>query len=208
MCAASFFLLPLVGRSEGRVRGPILPHRELPLSSTGNTPGRRNRARHKVLLACVSILTKGAMPKAQVRKEYHLALPFPRPSTGPPSPNSPKLLRRLPGKLPGKLGVLGGVVGELLRRLPKSAVSLLFRGRGSLRSSSPGTPPSTPSFPGNFPGSLRSSFGEFLLGGPIDGRGNGKCSQKRWHTHKNFHGPIISKYHRGQHDYITQRYYF
>ena len=36
------------------------------------------------------------------------------PSTGPPSPDSPKLLR----KLPGKLGVLGGVLGELLRRLP------------------------------------------------------------------------------------------
>ena len=41
---------------------------------------------------------------------------------------------------------------------------------GSLRSSSP----STPSFPGSFPSSLRSSFGEFQLGGPVAGRGSRK----------------------------------
>ena len=45
---------------------------------------------------------------------------------------------------------------------------------GSLRSSSPSTPPSTPSFPGSFRSSLRSSFGKSGLGGPVDGRGNGK----------------------------------
>ena len=39
---------------------------------------------------------------------------------------------------------------------------------GSLRSSSL----STPSFPGSFPSSLRSSFGEFQLGGPVAGRGS------------------------------------
>ena len=43
---------------------------------------------------------------------------FPRPSTGPPSWDSPKLLQRLSGKLLGKLGVLGGGPARLLRRLP------------------------------------------------------------------------------------------
>ena len=66
-----------------------------------------------------------------------IRLPFPRPSTGPPSPNSPKLLRGLLEKLPRQLGVLWGVSGELLRRLRKSAVSLALKGRGSLCSSSP-----------------------------------------------------------------------
>ena len=47
---------------------------------------------------------------------------IPRPSTGPRSPDSPKLLRRLAGKF----GVLEGVLGELLQRLP---VGLQLRSR-------------------------------------------------------------------------------
>ena len=48
--------------------------------------------------------------------------------------------------------------------------------RGSLRSFSPGTAPSTPSFRGSFPSSLRSSFGEFGIGGPEAGQGNRNIS--------------------------------
>ena len=59
-------------------------------------------------------------PRARTKSgwlEVDQELRFPRPSIGPPSLDSPKVLRRLLRKLPGKHGVLGGVLGELLRRL-------------------------------------------------------------------------------------------
>ena len=63
----------------------------------------------------------------KVRQWKGTGVPFPRPSTGPRSPSSRKLLWRLLEKLAGKLGALGGVPAELLRRLS------LFLAEGFLR---------------------------------------------------------------------------
>ena len=76
-----------------------------------------------------------------------LRLRLPRPATGPPSWNSPKLLRRLLGKLPGKLGVLGELLGELLRRLP----FLCSSEKGQSCRQSPQQFPQHPEFPRQFP---------------------------------------------------------
>ena len=104
---------------------------------------------------------------------HNQELPFPRPSTGPPSPNSPKLLRRRRGNCRGNSGCWGSAGGTAAETaLPlRSRETALF---GSLCSSSPSTPPSTPSFLSNFSGSLRSNFWKFGLAGPVDGRGNGE----------------------------------
>ena len=76
-----------------------------------------------------------------------LALPQKRIAIPPaiyraPKPEFPKTAVETAGETAEETaGVLGGVPGELLRRLPKSAVSLFLKGRGSLRSSSPALPP-------------------------------------------------------------------
>ena len=93
----------------------------------------------------------------------------------PASWNSPKLLRRLLGKLPGNSGCWGNCCGDCRQDCPFSEEQR----NGSHRSSSR----STPSFPGSFPSSLRGSFGEFQLGGPVAGRGRrnpkGFCWNRR-----------------------------
>ena len=99
-----------------------------------------------------------------------LELPFPGHLWGPEARIPQNCCGDCCGKLPGKLGVLGGVLGELLRKLP-GRVPLLFP------AVPPAVPPALPPAPrvffGSFRSSLRSSFGESGLRGPVDGRGNG-----------------------------------
>ena len=68
----------------------------------------------------------------------------------------------------------GNCCGDCLGDCPFSEKQRNGTLPGSLRSSFPCTLNSQhPEFPGSFRSSLRTSFGESGLGGPVDGRGNG-----------------------------------
>ena len=98
-------------------------------------------------------------------------------SAVPPSPDSPKLLWRLPGKL----GVLGGVLGELrtaVETAGKSAVSLLLSSseQGQSRKQSPQRLPQHPEFPRQFPQQSPQQFWG-IRAVPVDGWGNGNSGK-------------------------------
>ena len=92
------------------------------------------------------ISANGLLPLGSKLLHYiTLLLRFPRPSTGPPSPDSPKLLwrllRKLPGKLPGAGGSVGGSAAEIAG---KSALALRSRETALLPAVSAAVPPALP----------------------------------------------------------------
>ena len=70
--------------------------------------------------------TRQETPKGQIDPVSCMygPLPFLRPSTGPRSPNSRKLLWRLPGKLPAKLGALEVVPGHAPQQFPQRGMEI------------------------------------------------------------------------------------
>ena len=105
-----------------------------------------------------------------------IALRFPWPSTGPPSPDSPKMLRRLPRRLPGKLGVLGELLGELLQRLPGGLPLLWGAEKQHSSRQSPHQLPQHssqhPQFPRQFPRQSPQQFWGIRAWGPCWWSGN------------------------------------
>ena len=92
---------------------------------------------------------------------------------GAPKPGFPKTAAETAGETRGAGGSAGGTAAE-------TASALRSRETALSPAVSAAVPPALPpSFPGSFRSSLRSSFGEFRLGGPVDGRGNRKDREPR-----------------------------